>query len=384
MYIYYISLISLNILFSIHIHIPPQHIILLQRAHFVKLFGKALLGAKPMDTHILFLIVGLGLSFFMAFNLGANDAATPLDTSVGANVISIKKALLLFSIFSAIGALSQGYMNIKTISGGLVPKIDVIGAISISLVASLWSFFCSWKGLEISNTYTVIGSFVGYALTAYGSFRYETLTNILLSWVISPIISIGLAYALYKLLLKGLRNNLRDARVLQALSHLLIGALCFSAYSFGVNDVGNATGVYVAVTQEMLGLPSFNTMLFLSGFGAVGIAIGGLTLGHRVVETVAYKIVRIDVLSGFIAETTNALVVYLFSTIPYIFLGYGLPISSSIVGVGSIIGTGLARGHGLIDKKTIVRLVITWLITIPATAVLSASLYSVLSSVIRL
>ena len=337
-----------------------------------------------MDVNTLLLMIGLGLSFFMAFNLGANDAATPLDTSVGAGVISIKKALILFAIFSAIGAVGQGYMNIKTISGGIVPKIDVVGAISISLVAGLWSFFCSWKGLEISNTYTVIGSVLGYALIAYGSFRVETLTNIIISWVISPILSIGIAYLFHKCMTKIFHNQLSNIRFLNIISKLLIISLCFSAYSFGVNDVGNATGVYVAVTQDTFGLPSFNTMLFLSAFGALGIAVGGLTLGHRVVETVAYKIVRIDVLSGLVAETTNALVVYMFSTIPYTYLGYGLPISSSIVGVGSIVGTGLARGHGLIDKKTIGRLVTTWVISIPATAILCASLYFLLSQVIRL
>ena len=337
-----------------------------------------------MDTNTLLLMVGLGLSFFMAFNLGANDAATPCDTSVGAGVISIKKALILFAIFSAIGSISQGYMNIKTISGGIVPKIDVIGAISISLVAGLWSFFCSWKGLEISNTYTVIGAVVGYAIIAYGSFKSETLINIVISWVVSPILSIGMAYMLHKFMTKTFNNLLSDIRFLNILSKLLIISLCFSAYSFGVNDVGNATGVYVAVTQDILGLPSFTIMVLLSAFGALGIAIGGLTLGHRVVETVAYKIVRIDVLSGLVAETVNALVVYLFATIPYIYLGYGLPISSSIVGVGSIIGTGFARGHGLIDKTTIWHLVITWVITIPATAIFSASLYFTLSHVIRL
>ncbi len=110
--------------------------------------------------------------------------------------------------------------------------------------------------------------------------------------------------------------------------------------------------------------------------------MGGLTWGRRVIETVAFKIVRIDTLSGLAAEMTNALIVYLFVTVPYAFLGYGLPVSTSIIGVGAIIGTAFARGRGLVDKTTIGRLVVTWVLTLPATTLLSAGLYAVASSFI--
>jgi PiT family inorganic phosphate transporter len=137
-------------------------------------------------------------------------------------------------------------------------------------------------------------------------------------------------------------NFLNNARVQRIISLSLIISLCFSAYDFGANDVGSATGVYVAVTQDVVGLPDFTAMVLLAAFGAVGIAVGGLTWGYKVIETVAFKIVRIDALSSLAAEITNALVVYLFMTIPYNYLGYGLPVSTSIIGVGAIIGTAFA------------------------------------------
>lgn len=337
-----------------------------------------------VDTSSILLIIGLALAFFMAWNLGANDAATPCDTAVGARVISVRRATILFAIFAGIGAIAQGYMNITTISRGIVPKIDPLGAVTISLAACMWSAFCTWKGLEISNTYTVVGSVIGYAVVVYRSFESGVLVNILASWAVSPIISIVLSYALHKLMTRLFRNFLDDTRFLRALSISLIATLCFSAYSFGANDVGNASGVYVAITQEVAGLPNYTTMLLLAALGALGIAVGGLTWGYRVIETVAFKIVRIDELSGLAAEITNALVVYLFVTIPYLYLGYGLPISSSIVGVGALIGTGLARGRGMIDKGTIGRLVITWVITLPVTATISAVLYFALSRFVDL
>lgn len=337
-----------------------------------------------MELRSALLVAGLILSFFMAWNLGANDAATPCDTAVGARVVSPRQAVILFSIFSAIGAMSQGHMNIKTISRGIIPRIDPLGAITVTITAGLWSTLCTWRGLEISNTYTVVGSVIGYALVVYGSFESGVLLQILISWVISPVSAIAMSYTIHKIITTLLHDLLDNVRFIRALSILLLASLCFSAYSFGANDVGNATGVYVAVTQEVVGLPDFTTMLVLAALGAAGIAVGGLTWGPRVIETVAFKIMRIDVLSGFAAEITNALVVYLFVTVPYIYLGHGLPISTSIVGVGAIVGTGLARGRGVIDKRTIGRLVVTWVITLPITATISAILYAALSRLITL
>ena len=73
------------------------------------------------------LIVGFALSFLMAVALGGNDAATPTETAVGARVLSIRQAVALFAIFSALGAVTQGFMVMKTIGTGIVPSINLLG-----------------------------------------------------------------------------------------------------------------------------------------------------------------------------------------------------------------------------------------------------------------
>ena len=136
---------------------------------------------------------------------------------------------------------------------------------------------------------------------------------------------------------------------------LLIVGLCYSAYAFGTNDIANATGVYVTVARMVLGNPpEQNVMFLLAIFGSIGIAIGGFWLGPRVIEMVAFKITRLDIISGAAAEVSNALIVHLFTLIPYMVLGYGMPISTSIASVGSLVGVGLSRyGSSGINKKTI-------------------------------
>ena len=83
--------------------------------------------------------------------------------------------------------------------------------------------------------------------------------------------------------------------------------------------------------------------------------------------------------SGFVAELANALVVYLFVTLPYIFFDFGLPISTSIASVGAIIGVGLGKDPKAVNKSIIARLVLTWGLTVPSTAVMSMILYKVAS-----
>jgi len=335
-----------------------------------------------MDSTFVLLACGLGLSFFMAWNLGANDAATPTDCAVGSGVISIKKAVILFALFSTVGALTQGFMTIKTIGTGIVPSIDVVGALTITLAAGLWVTFCTWRGLEISNTYSVVGSVIGYGVVVYGTVESSIFTKLLISWVSSPLLALALSFLTYRLLLRVFRNSLDNPRFIKTVSFFLIVALCFSAYTFGANDVGNASGVYLTVAQQVGNIPGFTAMFVLAAFGSVGIALGGLTWGRRVIETVAYKIIRLDVLSGFAAELANGVVVYLFVTLPYLFFGFGLPISTSIAGVGAVIGVGIAKDRRAVNKSTISRLLITWALTIPATAILSIVLYKTVSLII--
>ena len=165
---------------------------------------------------------------------------------------------------------------------------------------------------------------------------------------------------------------------------MLIFNLIFSAYSFGVNDVGNATGVYVAVVSKVLGMPDMTTMFFLALLGSVGIMAGALTWGYKVVNTVGFKITRLDYISASAAELSNAFVVWGFSTIPKLLMGYGMPISTTHASVSSIIGVGIAKSRSLkgVDWKVVCYIVISWILTLPITILLSLMLYTILVHVV--
>jgi len=328
-----------------------------------------------LGNEILLLILGYTASLFMAWCIGSNDASNPTDTAVGAGAISLKKALILFSVFAGIGALAQGWMVMKTLGKGVVPHVELYGAIASVLGAGIWIIIASYKGMPVSTSQSITGAVLGVGLSyvllgrlSLDDIRWSIVANIILSWITSPLASIFLAAILYTVIY---RLTFRHGSAEKILRGLLIFSLIFSAYSFGANDVGNATGVYFAVTQEILGLPDIHTRVLLALIGSIGIALGGFTLGKRVISTVAYKVTRLEMVSGAAAELSNALVVWLFTTIPYMLFGYGLPISTTHASVSSIIGVGLAR-HGVkgVNWRIVVQIILSWLLTLPVTITL--------------
>lgn len=343
-----------------------------------------------MGLEIVYIILGLMAAMYIAWNLGANDASNPTDTAVGAGAISLKKALVLFSAFAAVGALAQGYMVMKTIGKGVVTDIDPIGALTASIAAGLWITIATWKGMPVSTTQSTVGAVMGIGV-AYmvlkGSARinWGVVISVLLSWVTSPLSAILLAIIFFIAFEKLAQYLLsRGVNIDKFFRYVLIFNLIFSAYSFGVNDVGNATGVYVAVVSKVLGMPDMTTMFFLALLGSLGIMAGALTWGYRVVKTVGFKITRLDYISGAAAELSNAFVVWAFSTLPKMIMGYGMPISTTHASVSSIIGVGIAKSRSLkgVDWKTIAYIIISWLLTLPITILLSLAIYTILVHVV--
>ena len=322
-------------------------------------------------------IVGLALSFYLAWCLGANDAANPTDCAVGSGVASLRRALMLFAIFAALGALLQGFMVMKTIDRGIVPRVDVTGAFTITLAACIWITLCTWKGMPVSTTHSIIGAVLGYGFVTYGigGIRWEVSKIVFISMVASPLLSLLLASGIYRAFVPAFRR-FGGAAADKAIRWLLIGSLCFSAYAFGANDIANATGVFVTVTGELGEIPSYGAMLLLALFGSLGIALGGFTWGYRVIETSARRVTRLSPLTGLSAELSNASSVYLFTTVPYALFGWGMPVSTTQSTIGSIIGVGIAGG-GTVDRATVAKIIAAWALTLPAAAILSIILNKV-------
>ncbi len=329
-------------------------------------------------------ILGFALMLYIAWCIGANDAANPTECAVGSGAINLRKALLLFSIFVALGSIMQGWMVMKTFGGGVSELRSIQDALIASLSTGIWITVASLSGMPISTTHSAVGAVLGVGLAymlvyGYTSIKYEVVLKIVISWITSPISSILISALLYHTLSRvygylKMRNMSPD----KVFKYLMILGLLFSAYSFGANDVSNATGVYVTflrISSSTTDGMDIGTAMMLAAVGALGIILGGFTVGEKVITTVAFKITRLDLISGVAGELANALVVWLFTTVPYILFGYGIPISTTHASVSAVIGVGLAKG-GLksIDMPVILRIVTSWLLTVPLTAGIALSL----------
>jgi inorganic phosphate transporter, PiT family len=155
------------------------------------------------------LITGFIFGFYMSWNIGANDVANSMASSVGAKAITIKQAIVIAAILNLVGAVFIGSHVTNTIRKGIVstdvltdPHLALIGALSALLAAALWVSFATWKSLPVSTTHAIVGAMIGFGIMTGGFavINWGKLGAVILSWVISPIFSLIIAYAVFKII----------------------------------------------------------------------------------------------------------------------------------------------------------------------------------------
>lgn len=158
--------------------------------------------------------------------------------------------------------------------------------------------------------------------------------------------------------------------------HLQVITACTVAFAHGANDVANAVGplaAVVSVLRKGVIQSSVEVPVWILMLGGAGIVVGLATFGYRVIETVGRKITEMSPSRGFSAEFGGAVTVLLASRL-------GLPVSTTHVIVGSVIGVGFARGMAALDLRIIREIVITWVVTVPAAAAVSLACFFMLKA----
>jgi len=165
-----------------------------------------------MDIETVILIVALMLGFYMAWNIGANDVANAMGTSVGSGALTMKRAILLAAVLEFAGAFLVGSHVSETIERGIVnpeifasqPMVLVYGMLASLLSAGVWLQIASYYGWPVSTTHSIIGAVVGFGIILGGSeaIYWGNLGSIVLSWIFSPIIGGMIAYGVFTILRK--------------------------------------------------------------------------------------------------------------------------------------------------------------------------------------
>lgn len=296
----------------------------------------------------------------MGWNIGANDTANCIGTSVGCGLISFRRAAILIAVFAILGALLQGHHVMRTIGKGIVKEELNFVAVFVALICS--GFFVSlatFFKIPTSTSQAVVGGVVGIGLSLGARIDYSKLMLIVESWVVCPLLVTALAFALSHLIGMTLRK-IRTGSILfqHGLGWMAILSGCYVAFSMGANNAGNAVGPIAN-----LGIVHPTILLFIGG---ASIATGAITWGKRVADTVGKAIVPLDVPGAFAAQVSAAFGMHLFSIL-------GIPVSTSSAIVGAVVGVGLVRGVRAVSGKTLLIIFTGWVLT-PCSAAFSSFL----------
>lgn len=332
-----------------------------------------------------FIVIALVLAgLYMAWNIGANDLANAMGTSVGTGALSLKQVIIIAAVFEFFGAVLFGDRVTQTIADGIVP-INIIGTVHPNIVAQgmlaailaagFWVTLTTFYNLPVSTSHSIVGSVLGFGLIAayngtisFTDIHWWELTKIVASWFISPALGAVLAYLIFSIIRKLFLHRAVDLPAIEKkfISLQLITA-CYIAFAHGSNDVANAIGPLCAALKVM-GITGTEIPMWVLVMGGLGIVLGMATWGYKVVMTIGSKITELTPTRGFSAQFATASVVLLHSF-------SSLPISTTHTLVGSVIGVGLAGGIAAVDLRIIWKIISSWIATVPVAALTSALIY---------
>ncbi|MEA5514078.1 anion permease [Nodularia sp. UHCC 0506] len=412
------------------------------------------------------------LAFYVAWNLGANDVANSMGTSVGSKAITLKQAIIIAGILEFTGAVLFGQEVSQTLATKIAhpvlfaatPEIYVAGMVTVLITCGLWLQIATSRGLPVASSHAVVGAIAGFTWVAVGvdAINWSSISLVAIGWIFTPIISSAIAALFYSQIKYWILDQPNSIAQLQQwipwLSVILLGVFgvivlpsltqpltnylneriglnlpnydiplftgaiaaigltviswrqleqvadtanneqtlstqhsalstpierlfgrfqvlsaCFVAFAHGSNDVGNAIAPLAAIvyTHRTGSLPinGLTIPIWILVLGGAGIVFGLAVWGEKVMATIGENIITLQPSSGFCAELATATTILLASR-------FGLPVSTSHALVGGVVGVGLVQNLKSIKFQTLQSIAVTWLITLPVSAILSAAIFS--------
>ncbi len=406
-------------------------------------------------------VMAFAFGLCVCWGMGANNVANAMGTSVGSGAVTLRRALLLAAVMEFAGAYLAGGEVAATVSKGIidgrvfepVPHLLLFGMIGALLAAGIWLAIASMRGWPVSATHAIVGAICGAGVAALGTgaVNWETMAEIVVSWLISPVLGAIVALLLtlsIRKLIFNTGNPIRQARrwgpmyaflvgwivalvtittglkyvnislggvqgqllaiaigiVLAIVAKALMGRIHLEesedrifhfasveklfvplmvftgaamAFAHGSNDLANgvgpmATAIQIIETQAVSARSAVTPFMLL--LGAIGIAVGVVTYGYKVMATIGNKITQLTPTRGYAATVAASIVVVAAS-------GIGMPVSTTHIAVGAVIGVGIARGIGALDMRVIGGIILSWIVTVPIAGILAAVVFHILRAV---
>ncbi len=327
---------------------------------------------------ISYITIGITVILALSFDFinGFHDTANAIATAVSTKALTPREAIMIAAVMNFAGAvaftgvaktISKDIVNLEAINNG---SLVIIVAL---LSAIIWNLITWYFGIPSSSSHALIGSIAGAAIIAAGTaaINFTGFISIVEALILSPLIAFATGYTMFtifKYIFKSfnLSKTNRRFRRLQALTAAI------QSFAHGTNDAQKSMGIItMALVSSNLCKPG-SIPLWVQVCCATAMAMGTSIGGWRIIKTVGTQIMKIKPVNGVAADLSSALIIFGASKV-------GLPVSTTHVISSAIMGVGTSYRVKAVKWNTGKRMVITWFITLPISAMLSSCIYLIIN-----
>jgi PiT family inorganic phosphate transporter len=328
-----------------------------------------------MDATLLAVVALITVALVFDFINGFHDAANSIATIVATRVLTPGQAVVWAATFNFLAAFGFGTAVAKTVGSGMIDLDVVTNAVIFSglMGAIVWDLITWYVGLPTSSSHALVGGYAGagIAKAGFGALIASGWTKTLIFIVLAPLMGMALGLLLSVITLWMFRG-FSPLRVDKWFRRLQLVSAALYSLGHGTNDAQKTMGIIAGVLFTAGYLTVFEIPFWVIMAAHIAIALGTLSGGWRIVQTMGSKITKLQPFGGFAAETAGAITLFTAS-------GLGIPVSTTHTITGAIVGVGSVRRLSAVRWGVARRIVWAWVLTIPASAAIAAVTYRVLA-----
>ena len=315
---------------------------------------------------LIFTVIGLALLF--DFINGFHDTANAIATSVSTRALHPSHAIIMAAFLNFLGAMySTGVA--KTIGADIVKSaqhVDEHVIIAALIGAVVWNLITWWFAVPSSSSHALVGGVIGAVLVSVGSdgLNFYGIGKIVLSLIASPIIAIVTGCLVMTLIF----GRFSPSAINGKFKKMQILSAAMMAFSHGSNDAQKSMGIITLALLSGGYIDVFEVPTYVKVLAATAMACGTAVGGWRIIKTIGGKIFKLEPISGFAADLNSSIVIFSATLLH-------LPVSTTHVVSGSIMGVGTAKRVNAVRWGVAQQMVTAWVLTIPCTAVMGAVAY---------
>jgi inorganic phosphate transporter, PiT family len=322
-------------------------------------------------------IITICIAFLYDFLNGMNDAGNSIATIVATNVLPPKIAVLWAAFFNFLAFLVLGTHVAATIGKGIivpdVVKDDPLFILSALLGAGIWVLICASRGMPNSVSHALVGGLIGPALIKGGASAifFSGIFKIIIFIILAPVFGFIIGYLFMALTLLLVRKK-TPAKVDRWFRVLQLASSAAFSLGHGGNDAQKTMGIVLLLLISTGYLPAnADIPIWVVLIAYSCIALGTLTGAWKVIKTLGMGLTHLRPIGGFCAETAGALTLFGVTLA-------GIPVSTTHTITGAIMGVGITKSASSVKWKIAKNIVVAWILTIPATMVMSAIVYTII------